>query len=56
MYKRQVEEGLRTKDMDRPMSLDEVRTNLMKLQASTTEIVLRAQNNLRLLGIAELKK
>ena len=51
-----VEEGLRTKDMDGPMSLDEVRTNLMKLQASTTEIVLRAQNNLRLLGIAELKK
>ena len=51
-----VEEGLRTEDMDRPMSLDEVRTNLMKLQASTTEIVLRAQNNLRLLGIAELKK
>lgn len=51
-----VEEGLRTNDMDRPMSMDEVRTNLMKLQASTTEIVLRAQNNLRLLGIAELKK
>ena len=50
-----MEEGLITKEDVRETELDELRTKVMKIQASTTENALRAKRRLGLLGIAELK-